>query len=404
NSTRPMFNQLRLSYGRTSLNFAEVRDTTYQVLSSRLPNVPFLLNAPFIVNNTLPDTAFTPNTGAVVYASTGLTTEAELGPVGQVSIAGFSPLGVDVFNFPQQRVNNTYQIADTLTLRAADHSLAFGTDIRRTELSSDLPRNARPLITFNGAPDIRIGADGEPEAAGGFINAVDLAAAGAASGFFQTLATRESDIGLRFYQYNFFGQDVWRVRRNLSLSFGLRYEYNTVPGERQRRIEGSFDAAELSEVPGLRDFIGGRRRIFDPDRSNFAPRFGVAYAPNIFGADRLTVFRGGYGIFYDQILGAVVSQSRNVYPNFLTVNFSGGLGNFVAGRDRELGRLQLLNPSNGELGLVQPGTLNRLNPQLNIRELIPGINRLVTGEDAPTSSIFGATLPARALNSPRAEH
>jgi hypothetical protein len=407
-SSRPIFNQLRLSYGRTSLNFAEVRDTTFQLPSSRLPHVPFLLNAPYIVNGTLPETAFTPNTGPVIYGSTGFTTEDELGPVGQVSIAGFSPLGVDVFNFPQQRVNNTYQIADTLTLRAGAHSLAFGTDIRRTELNSDLPRNARPLVTFNGAPNITIDNAGEVKAQGGFINAVDLAAAGAASGFFQTLATRESDIGLRLYQYNFFGQDSWRVRRNLSLSFGLRYEYNSPPGERQRRIESSFDAPELNDVPGLRDFIGGRRRIFDPDRSNFAPRFGVAYAPNLFGADRLTVFRAGYGIFYDQILGAVVSQSRNVYPNFLTVNFSGGLSNFVAGQgddnNRDLGRLQLLNPSNPNLGIVQPGTLNRINPQLTTAELVNAINQLVTGEAEPTSSIFGATLPARVLKSPRAQH
>jgi len=401
-SSRPIFNQVRLSYGRTSLNFAEVRDTTFQLPSSQLPNVPFLLNAPFIVNNTLPDTPFTPNTGAVIYNSAGRTTEDELGPVGQVTIAGFSPLGVDVFNFPQQRVNNTYQIADTLTLRAGEHSLAFGTDIRRTELNSDLPTLARPLITFNGAPNIvaqnsDIGADG-------FIEAVDLAAAGAASGFFQTLATRNSDIGLRLYQYNFFGQDTWRIRRNLSLSFGLRYEYNSPPGERQRRIENSFTSPDLDAVPGLRDFVGGRRRIFDPDRSNFAPRVGVAYAPNIFGADRLTVFRAGYGLFYDQILGAVVSQSRNVFPSFLTVNFSGGLSNFVAGGSDNtvLGQLQLINPSNRELGLVQPGTLNRLNPNFNLRELIFILNQLVTGQQQPTSSIFGATLPARTLNSPRA--
>ncbi|HYG11263.1 MAG TPA: TonB-dependent receptor, partial [Pyrinomonadaceae bacterium] len=401
-STRPVFNQVRLSYGRTSLNFAEVRDTTFQVPSSRLPNVPFLLNAPYIVNGTLPDSPFTPNTGEVVYGSIGLTTEDELGPVGQVTIAGFSPLGVDVFNFPQQRVNNTYQIADTLTLRAGAHSLAFGTDIRRTELNSDLPRNARPLITFNGAPNITISPEGEVRAEGGFINAVDLAAAGAASGFFQTLATRESDIGLRLYQYNFFGQDTWRIRQNLSLSFGLRYEYNTPPGERRRRIENSFDAPELSEVPGLREFLGGRRRIFDPDRSNFAPRLGVAYAPNLFGADRLTIFRAGYGIFYDQILGAVVSQSRNVYPSFLTVNFSGGLGNLLGGLENDLGRLQLLNPSNPQLGLVQPGTLNRLNPELDTARLINVINQLVTGEQEPTSSIFGATLPARTLKLPLA--
>jgi hypothetical protein len=397
-SERPAYNQLRLSYGRTRLNFGEVRDPTYQLPSRLLPGVPFLLNAPYVVNNTLPESPVFPNTGPVLYASTGRGTEDVLGPVGQVNIAGFSPVGVDVFNFPQRRVNNTYQAADTFTWQAGDHALAFGADLRRTELNSDLPRNSRPLITFNGAPDIRIDEAGEISATGGFITGADLAAAGAASGFLQTLATGDSRINLRYYQHNYFAQDHWRARRDLSLSFGLRYEYNSPPRESSRRIERTFDDPALDEVPGLRQFIEGRTSIFDPDRRNFAPRVGVAYSPSLFGADRVTIFRAGYGIFYDQILGAVVSQSRDVFPTFLTVNFSGG------GGGNQLGRLLLLNPSDPRLGLVRPGTLNRVNPQFTTAELVNFINQLVTGEEEPSSNIFGATLPARTLKTPRAQH
>ena len=254
------------------------------------------------------------------------TTEDEIGPVGQVIIAGFSPVGIDVFNFPQRRVNNTYQLADTLTLRAGDHSYVFGADTRRTELNSDLPRNARQLITFNGVlprwspgPTATQGLFRLPSA---MIRPEDLAAAGAATGAFLTLAAPDSsNINLRFYQLDFFGQDAWRVRPNLSLSYGLRYEYNTPPRETNRRIENTFNSPELNLVPGLRDFIDGRTRIFDPDRNNFAPRIGLAYSPNLFGrAGRTTIMRAGYGLFYDQILGAVVSQSRNVFPSFLTLN------------------------------------------------------------------------------------
>ncbi|HEX8180967.1 MAG TPA: hypothetical protein VF525_15580, partial [Pyrinomonadaceae bacterium] len=397
-STRPIFNQLRLSYGRTRLVFSEVRDQTFQLPNTVLPNEPFLLNAPYTVNNTLPESATTPNTGPVLYETTGFTAADVLGPVGQVSIAGFSPVGVDVFNFPQRRVNNTYQIADNLTWRSRRHSFAFGFDTRRSELNSDLPRNSRPLLTFNGAPDIRVSDDGDVRATGEFITAVDLAATGAASGFLQTLATGDSDIALRFYQLNFYGQDQWRVRRNLSLSFGLRYEYNTPPRETGRRIERTFNDPALAEVPGLRNFIEGRTRIFDPDRTDFAPRVGLAFAPNLFSRDRATVLRAGYGIFYDQILGAVASQSRDVFPTFLTVNFAGG------GAGEQLGRLQLLNPSDPRLGLILPGTLNRINPAFNISELVNGINQLVTGNEEPTSSIFGATLPARQLKLPMAQH
>ena len=62
------------------------------------------------------------------------------------------------------------------------------------------------------------------------------AAASAASGFQQTLATGPSDIALSYYQLNFFAQDEWRLLPNLSLSAGLRYEYNTPPRERRRRF------------------------------------------------------------------------------------------------------------------------------------------------------------------------
>lgn len=45
-----------------------------------------------------------------------------LGRVGQVKIAGFSPVGVDVNNFPQNRVNNTYQISDVLGYQFKKHA------------------------------------------------------------------------------------------------------------------------------------------------------------------------------------------------------------------------------------------------------------------------------------------
>jgi len=412
NSAKPIFNQLRLSYGRTRLNFQEARDQTF-ALPSAIPNVPFLLNTPYIQNVTLPDDVETPNTGPVNYVSTGFGTEDVLGPVGQVFVAGFSPVGVDVFNFPQRRVNNTYQFADDLTVRYGNHSFAFGTDNRRSELNSELPRNSRPLITFYGEPEIDFTGD-EPVFTGRFFRPVDLAAAGAATGFFQTLATTDSDTAnLRFYQFNFFGQDTWRVRPSLTLSYGLRYEYNTPPRETNRRIENTFDDPALDAVPGLRDFIEGRTRIFEPERNNFAPRVGIAYSPNLFGRERATVIRGGYGLFYDQILGAVVSQSRNVYPNFLTVNFAGGGANANAALG-ELPELNLLNPSapivvpvDGELfivELVQNGTLNRAVSGVTTTDLVNFINVIVTGEENPSSSVFGATLPARRLATPMAHH
>jgi hypothetical protein len=429
NSPRPIFNQLRLSYGRTHLSFDELRDP------SLLPSSGFieptfgsfgLLNATFLRNRTLPNASGVANSGPVTYfsgaANVGRDTveQAFAGPVGQLKLAGFSPVGIDVYDFPQRRVNNTYQFGDTLTWRVANHNLAFGTDVRRTELNSDLPRNSRPLITINGAPQLTFNAGTQTFATTNrFIRAIDLAAGGAASGFSQTvvLPGNDSHIDLRYYQIDFFGQDEWRIRRNLSLSFGLRYEYNTPPREVSEKIESTFIMPELSVVPGLSDFVDGRTKIFDPDRNNFGPRIGFAYSPN-FGSKHSTMIRAGYGLYYDQIPGAVVSQSRNVFPTFLTFNTPGGTVNLDFRNDPSTfpyGLFTVLNPVSqivpGHFH-VQPGTLNTLvglgiHGITNLRDLlihhIDVANSLASGGGVlPLASGIGTTLPTRHLEMPMA--
>jgi hypothetical protein len=408
-TARPVFNQLRFSYGRTRLNFDEVRQPGLP--PPVLAQTPFLLNAPLLRNSTLPALVNglpAPNTGPVTYASQpGINVDAPtlLGPVGQINIAGFSPVGVDVLNFPQRRVNNTYQVADELSLRSGAHTYGFGVDARRSELNSELPRNARPLVTFSGAPAIVINPDGTVGLTNNFIRPETFAAASAAAGFSQVLARGgDAGIGLRFYQWNVYAQDAWRVRPNLSLSFGLRYEYNTPPHEQHRRIEQTFSDPALALIPGLSSFIGPRTSIFAPDRNNFAPRLGLSYAPHLFGVGRrATVLRAGYGLFYDQILGAVVSQSRNVFPTYLTVDFAGGRANrrFIGCSDPDFCPFSFLNPNRFAL----PGTLNTLSPNVSLVELIQQINFYASGVGTlPSVSAFGMTIPAARLDTPSAQH
>ncbi|HEX8070612.1 MAG TPA: TonB-dependent receptor [Pyrinomonadaceae bacterium] len=406
-SAHPMFNQVRLSYGRTRLAFDEVRDP-FLVPSTRLPGAPFFLNAPLAVNATTPPAPGQLNAGPVTFFRDPFvpTVEDDIGPLGQFIVAGFSPVGVDVFNFPQRRVNNTYQIADELTWRRGRHSFVFGADTRRTELNSDLPRNARPLATFNGGPRLILVDEGLPTQhfrlptssdLNPLIRPEDLAALGAASNFYLTLNTTPNDrIGLRYYQLNFYGQDAWQIRPALTLAFGLRYEYNTPVREVNRGIEQTFNSPALALAPALRQFIAGRTAIYDPDRNNFAPRVSLAYAFNPFGGERRTVVRGGYGVFYDQILGAVASQSRNVFPTFIPLNFGG----VKAGGGTN--PLTFFNPATvfvftGDdfIPLVSPDTSNRLNITLSAL-----FDLLAT--DYPNA--LGATLPARRLATPAAQH
>jgi hypothetical protein len=399
-SVPQIFNQLRASYGRTRLVFDENRNTEF-LLPSRLSSSSgneglFLLNTRLRVNDTLPGSS------SVFYDRFfNFTTEDILGPLGQVKIAGFSPIGVDVFNFPQRRVNNTYQLADNLTIRFGNHNVALGTDLRRSELNSDLPTNSRPLITFAGAP--RLSTVGGLSQLQDFVSPIDLAAASAPSGVFQAVTPGTgSAISLRYYQYNFFGQDQWRVRPNLSIEFGVRYEYNTPPRELRRRIENTFNDPSLSLVPGLAVFLAGRKTVFDPDRNNLGPRFGIAYSPNLFGKGLTSVFRAGYGMFFDQVIGAVVSQSRNVFPNFLTLNFAGGVqvqsnvGFNITDPTKPFFPCRDSTGVDRFFPVTQAGTLNRLNPTISL-QCLATINNAFPGG-------FGFTLPARKLSAPMAHH
>ena len=423
-SGNQLFNQVRFSFGRTRLNFDEVRDTEFLIPSDELPDTPFLLNTRAVFNTTLPQFNGQPRfTSIQPGINFPQTTEFVNGPVGQVIIAGFSPLGVDVYNFPQNRVNNTYQLADELTRRSSKHTVVFGADTRRTDLISDLPRLSRTLITFNGSPRLvpRVGGQcpngGPPNSNLCFpqsndpravIRPEDLVSLGAVSNSLLTLNVDRPDskVNLRFYQLNFYGQDIWRISPELSLSYGLRYEYNTPVKEVDSLIEETFSDERMSLLPALERIINNRSQLYKPDYNNFAPRVGIAYSRDIFGGNRLSVFRGGYGIFYDQILGAVANQSKNVFPTFLTLNF-GGQTAFGAQR------LNIFNPATFALSndnpaipatvIRQPGTVNSLN---NIGFSNSGFTfaRLLTDIIQTFPNAINVTLPAEKLEMPMAHH
>ena len=326
-------NEFRFSYGRTHLEFLE------------LPQL-----GPFIFNRSGVD---------VDRDRDGIRESSRTGPIGQLEIAPFSPIGVDILNFPQARTNNTFQFADTIAKQFLKHNVKFGIDLRRTQFNSRLDRNFRPLITFNGAfnrDPFLLDNNGNPVT---FLSGIDLASIGAPTGIFQTIATgaEDSRIGLRVSELALFAQDSWRVKPSLSITYGVRYERTSVPREINSKIEDTFDLGSFpandpnrnsprdpevafaltafdSATGGLRDFLGGRDRIYESDNNNFGFRLGFAWDP--FGNGK-TAVRAGYGLYYDQILGSVVSQSRNVFPTFIPVDFSPGFLGF----DRNI----LVNPS-----------------------------------------------------------
>ena len=412
-------NQFRFSYGRTVLSFD---DTTRRCRSIRLPehclvssgqfpSVPFLLNAPLLANATLPvrvGSQFV--AGSPEYDYQGITTEQVTGPIGQVLISGFSPVGVDVLTFPQQRANNTFQTADTFIYQAGRHILTGGVDFRRTQLNSSLDRNFRPRATFSGAVDLAPQFGLQSFSPNGSYAGTDFVATGGVTGFFQTLAlVPDSEIGLRYWQSDVFISDQYRADKGLTLTLGLRYELNTVPEEINRKIESTFvdpqvfqfiqTEKQLFGQSGFERFLAERRSIYRKDSNNVAPHIAFAWDPT--GRGSMSI-RGGYGIYFDQILGAVFSQSRSVFPTFVSLNLAGinPLRN---------GALIPFNPSL----LARPGTLNTYNQAqfgadlVNFLVLLSRFTNPVPGGNSRSSNYPGGpgfVLPQFDLVTPYAQH
>lgn len=450
-------NQLRASYGRTALTFSELRDS-YLSKSQVLPNEPFLLNARRLINLSTPGA--NPTSVKYVYDDDSFKTEGNLGPIGQVTVSPFSPIGLDVYLFPQARANNTIQYADTLTWFRAEHIYKFGADVRRTQLNSSLNRNYRPQVVFGGSPDLTSAFPQAPlqnisqfGPTPGFFSGIDLASLGIPTGIFQSLAigNPDSTIGLRLWQLNFFVNDNWRARQGLTLDYGLRYELNTVPREVNSRIEKTFALTQIptadqslsilrpfsnqvlsnqdllnsynTTIGSLRQTLRGRDSIFDPDRNNFGGHIGFAWDP--FTRDKRhagkTVVRGGVGAYYDLTLGSVVSQSRNVFPNFLPYNID---VNSFAYLNRALfqtggtGTKFIYNPGFIPIDVVSQGkaTTFALKEQLNSVRLPSGVlpqvlgllfnpsiaNPVVNGSRLPSGGGLAYTLPDDNLRAPYA--
>src|SRR5207249_3097980 len=119
-----------------------------------------------------------------------------------------------------------------------------------------------------------------------------------------------------------YGQDEYKIRSNLQLSLGLRYEFTTLIHERFGRDSFLVDPVRDTQVqvgPLLKN---------NPSVRNFSPRIGLAWSPE---GSRNTVVRADFGIYYDEILAYVFDLLKSGLPFFRTdagpVNpaFQGGI-------------------------------------------------------------------------------
>ena len=229
----------------------------------------------------------------------GFTTVTSDDPKGTAPPIMFISGGVNLGPSPQgpTKIHDmTYQYQDTFSWTRGAHALKFGADLRFVQ------NNFNYDFYNNGSFDF-----------GSYAFNTGYPLADFVGGFFDNYYQfSNAAYGIRTHQLYFFAQDAWKVTRNLSLDYGIRYEYNSPQYDPHNEIMGWFPGQHSTVYPDAPDnFLyphdpgTPNRGMIYPDYNNFAPRFGFSW--NMLGSGKL-VMRGGFGIFYDMEDGGLNLQ------------------------------------------------------------------------------------------------
>lgn len=173
----------------------------------------------------------------------------------------------------QPYTNDTISFIDNLSLIKGNHNLKFGIEIRPIELYTD--RQGGTTYTFNNVSDFLANKPASIQYLG------DVSAASPFTG-------KAGMLHLRNTFYIGYAQDEWKVNPQLTINYGLRYEYFGILHEvNNKAVWFNIRTGQLE--PGSRDW-------YQASKLNFAPRLGITYAPARFAGK--TVFRLGAGYYY----------------------------------------------------------------------------------------------------------
>lgn len=180
---------------------------------------------------------------------------------------------------------NTFEFNDKLSKIAGNHDIELGGEVIRDQDNNNLLGSARPVYSFQGFWNL---ANSAPVYEGISANPV-------------TGGPPQTQVHLRTGDYAVFAQDGWKAKPDLTLTFGLRWEYFTPMTEANGLVPNLQFGSEglLNAKVSLSD------RLYNPDYHNFGPRFGFAYNPSW---RKNLVLRGGYGIYENRIPDVMFSN------------------------------------------------------------------------------------------------
>jgi hypothetical protein len=224
-----------------------------------------------------------------------------------ISISGGFTIGND-FEGELPQIGNTYQLSDNLTKVIGNHTTKFGIDLRNQRFLQTLYFDPNGDFSYFG---------GGPNDSGNIFANYLL---GLPDSYLQGSAQTEDVRGNSIY---LFGQDSWKIKPNLTLNYGLRWEYNQPiydaglryqtfrPGQADTVFQYTGDPAMFPlglVIPGDKGVPKGLTASY---YHAFAPRIGIAWDPF---KDGKTTVRAGWGLFYNPIEQLVLEQFQGEPP------------------------------------------------------------------------------------------
>ncbi len=290
------------------------------------------------------------------------------GPGGQdvaVNIPGFVFLGREPFSYIR-RTEQRYQLTDNFSWSKGAHNIKFGIDLNHLPVRADFTVNFGGLYNFGQQSIFPVEIpppDGAPFPA---LSAVQSYGAGFPSNFIQGVGNAHDTFSNT--TAGGFIQDSWRIRSNLTVNYGLRYDVEFTPQFAPENPIAAYGDQFLHLAKGV-----------PRDYNNFAPRIGIAWDPQNNGKN---VIRASYGLFYDHpLLGLVfLADQADGTKAPQIVLFPGAPG----GCNATLSNLNASNAFQGLLGCLPAGFTyqpdqQRFDPTAGTQSVFTNQNYLAAG-------------------------
>lgn len=224
--------------------------------------------------------------------------------------SGFIDVG-PATNLPQGRINDNYQFLDNFSISLGKHSLKAGVDLKRRLTDSNFLPNQNGTFNFSSL--------------GSFFNNSPTSI---------TIAIGPNKLNFTEFDQAYYFEDSYRIKDNLTLSLGVRYENAGQPINILNSITTKRESDPTTAI--FNKNVPLSSRVFpaiDTDNNNFAPRVGFAYTPRFSSklakqilGDNKTVIRGGYGISYDLTFYNILLNSATAAPAVFATTFAGTPG------------------------------------------------------------------------------